>query len=801
MKVKKLFQFVFIIIFLCSFFSFSISRSYAPEYNPVYTDTTIAKIYIEIDPDSLAQIFHPDSAESDHEYPATFIFNNGIINDTLENIGFRLRGNTSRYAQKKSFKVAINSFQSGRKFYGLEKLNLNGEHNDPSIIRSKFCWDIFNQWNVPSSRASHAMLYINNVYYGLYINVEHIDENFVNLRFGNNDGNLYKCLWPADLTYLGSDPNLYKLTEGNRRVYELKINDELDDYSDLANFISILSLTPDSLFAEEIQRIFNVNGFLKSLAVDVAVASWDDYWFLKNNYYLYHNTVTDKFEYIPYDYDNTFGIWWDAILPGLDWGTRDIYNWGSPNEPRPLVNRILAVNEFRNRFSFYLNRLLIQNFNPNRLNPRIDSIHTLITPAAELDSFRTFDYGYTIQDFHNSYTQALGAHVTYGLKSFIPVRLITASQQLNLMNIAPIISDVQHTPLYSQNTESIHITAHVEDENTQAAAWLNYQINGSWQNPLPMFDDGMNNDGTAGDEIYGATIPPPNQSSQIHYYISASDSSGHQSVEPFDAPQSTFVITVGVTNTKLFMNEFMADNDTTIADPYGDFDDWIELYNSDTAAIWLGDIFLTDNLNTPDKFAMPDCTVGPGEFILFWADNDTNQGSTHTNFALSSSGEEIGIFIEDTTGFIPIDTLTFGPQQTEISYGRFPDGGSNWQFFINSTPGYSNVITNIGSTFSRVPNGITLFQNFPNPFNSRTVLPFHLPDKMEVEIKVFNILGQKITTLADGEFNSGIHKIEWDGKNDNDREVSSGIYFIRMETKHSEKFIARMFNRKVLLAR
>ena len=62
--------------------------------------------------------------------------------DNFDQVGFRLRGNTSRYAQKKSFKVSMNTF-SNLKFLGLEKLNLNGEHNDPSIIRSKLCWDIF----------------------------------------------------------------------------------------------------------------------------------------------------------------------------------------------------------------------------------------------------------------------------------------------------------------------------------------------------------------------------------------------------------------------------------------------------------------------------------------------------------------------------------------------------------------------------------------------------------------------------------------------------------------------------------
>ena len=241
----------------------------------------------------------------------------------------------------------------------------------------------------------------------------------------------------------------------------------------------------------------------------------------------------------------------------------------------------------------------------------------------------------------------------------------------------------------------------------------------------------------------------------------------------------------------------MADNDTTIADPFGDYDDWVELYNGDTTAIWLGNKFMTDNLNTPDKFALPDCTLSPGEFILFWADNDTIQGSTHTNFALSRSGEEIGLFIVESAGLIPIDTLIFGPQRTEVSYGRHPDGGKNWQFFTNSTPGYSNVTTSINETFSPLPNTIALFQNYPNPFNSSTIIPFYVPTSTHAEVQVYNILGQKIITLANHELKAGMHKLEWNGKNKNGRDVSSGIYFIRMEIKNSNEFNSKILTRKI----
>jgi len=181
-----------------------------PPNAPVFDSAVVARIDITIDPDTLEWLY--DNVESDIEFHAIFTFNNGTINESHENIGFRLRGNTSRYSQKKSFKVSFNTFEPGRQFYGLEKLNLNGEHNDPSIIRARLCWDWLRTCNVPAPRSTHVEVYINGNYYGLYIMVEHVDEEFVKSRFDNNDGNLFMCLYPADLAYLGNNPDLYKLT-------------------------------------------------------------------------------------------------------------------------------------------------------------------------------------------------------------------------------------------------------------------------------------------------------------------------------------------------------------------------------------------------------------------------------------------------------------------------------------------------------------------------------------------------------------------------------------------------------------
>ena len=129
---------------------------YADDSWKVYDDTEIATINITIDADDLEWMYNWQNVESDSLHPATIHFQNAYIDETIDSIGFRLRGNTSRTSAKKSFKVDFNHFFPGREFFDVEKLNLNGEHNDPSIVRSKVCWDLFQDIGMVSSRAQRS---------------------------------------------------------------------------------------------------------------------------------------------------------------------------------------------------------------------------------------------------------------------------------------------------------------------------------------------------------------------------------------------------------------------------------------------------------------------------------------------------------------------------------------------------------------------------------------------------------------------------------------------------------------------
>ncbi len=233
--------------FLCLLFTFfTIKILWAqipqPNFNNAFLQDEVAKIYIDIAPDSLALLLG-DSLYSGHEFMATVSYQSTVLNLTLDSIGFRARGNTSLASQKKSFKIDFNRFLPGQKFEGLEEINLNGEHNDVSIMRAFLAQHLLRSAGLPSSRTSYVELYVNNQYKGLYLNSEHLDDEFLDLRFpGQANGNLWKCAYGADLTWWGANPNNYQ------QVYELKTNKDSADYSALVHLIDVLNNTPANQF-------------------------------------------------------------------------------------------------------------------------------------------------------------------------------------------------------------------------------------------------------------------------------------------------------------------------------------------------------------------------------------------------------------------------------------------------------------------------------------------------------------------------------------------------------------------------
>lgn len=146
------------------------------------------------------------------------------------------------------------------------------------------------------------------------------------------------------------------------------------------------------------------------------------------------------------------------------------------------------------------------------------------------------------------------------------------------------------------------------------------------------------------------------------------------------------------------INEFMATGSmyynelVTPADSVGS--DWIELYNTtnDTLLLKSGQWFITDSLPNSQKFELPAITLYPHQYSLIWADGfDTVITQIHSNFKLSKSGEDIGLYYVKTPGeSFFVDQLTFATQQNGSSFERLPDGSNNWGFSTQPSPNAPN---------------------------------------------------------------------------------------------------------------
>jgi hypothetical protein len=227
----------------------------------------------------------------------------------------------------------------------------------------------------------------------------------------------------------------------------------------------------------------------------------------------------------------------------------------------------------------------------------------------------------------------------------------------------------------------------------------------------------------------------------------------------------------------IVINEFMADNDNIIPDPAGDYDDWIELYNPTPDSILLTGRYLTDKPDQLNKwqFTQQDLYLNPGEFLLVWCDEDSGQAGIHTNFALSKGGEFIALV--DTDGVSVIDSITFGPQITDTSYGRFPDASNNWYFMEIPTPGSSNIATSVEEDFNPVSFNLSVY---PNPFNPSTTIQYNIPEMSKVDFKIYDVLGREVWSFTEDEKLAGTYKLKWNGVNDFGSRVSSGIYILRV---------------------
>ena len=324
-------------------------------------------------------------------------------------------------------------------------------------------------------------------------------------------------------------------------------------------------------------------------------------------------------------------------------------------------------------------------------------------------------------------------YVKQGVQEFITARTSSALSEAVVADALPLFTHVRVAPRPGR----IDLDWSAGDDEPGFTTTLHYRIDdGSWNTVLK--DTPTETDAVSGTCSYLDTITVPGDTGKVELFFTVADTGGQEN----RFPDTTIVVSFPLLSGPLYINEFNASNNSVKKDEYGEYEDWVEIYNGSDQEVWLADYYLSDNMGSPGKYRFPETYINPGGFFLVWLDGQDEQGENHASFRISKDGEELRLSGQPSSGFRLVDSVSFGPQETDISMGRQVDGGAEWILFPSPTPNYSNLST--GTPVDRVQAGP--LNIYPNPVSEGI---FHF--NRRVTGAIYNMLGQKMMELKDAE--------------------------------------------------
>lgn len=282
----------------------------------------------------------------DTYYPADFRWRAS----TVRNVGIRSRGTGSRSGTKPGLKVDFGQYVKGQTFLGLKTLVLRNNTQDPSNLHERVSMLLFDRLGLPASRETHALLYINDQYAGLYTVVEPVDKQFLSRVYGENGGYLFEYEYPVEAApyrfeYRGSSPELYVPMPFKPQTHEDDARPEF-----VERLIWTINLASSAVFREAIGEFLDVSRVLRHVAAENFLADTDgvigDYGL--NNFYMYRGEKSTRFDVIPWDKSEAFK---GGASFGIFHNLFDI--------PVELQNRLLArLLSYPDVYEMYLNSQL-----------------------------------------------------------------------------------------------------------------------------------------------------------------------------------------------------------------------------------------------------------------------------------------------------------------------------------------------------------------------------------------------------------------------------------------------------------
>ena len=313
------------------------------------------------------------------------------------------RGHSAREYEQRSFKIHL--LNSASPWRGQRTINLNKHAGDLTRVRQKLSFDLFTITpDMNSLRTSFIRLYINDIDYGLFTQVEDPDGDFL-VRHGLTPGDLYKAnafqfFRHGDILRLATDP-LY-----NKRAFEqlLEIGNE---HSNHAKLLSMLEAVND--YSQNIntifERHFNRNNFLSWLASNVLMGNLDT---ADQNYILYSPNDTSTWYFLPWDYDGCWGFY-DQPYPNfrgagfLGRWQEGLPNWWGSLLVRRFVQDANNLSQLTQRIDYIYHHVITEERIQQLVYSYHDVVEAFISRSPDLEHLPTLKIGNPIDQFTSEY--------------------------------------------------------------------------------------------------------------------------------------------------------------------------------------------------------------------------------------------------------------------------------------------------------------------------------------------------------------------------------------------------------------
>ena len=665
------------------------SISSAPIDSPAFYDgETLRTLYLRFpDEDWYAQLnaFY----RTDVEVPAELVVDGKVYSE----VGVRFRGTSSYFtvqSEKKSFNIAVDYGDDKQRLHGYKTLNLLNGHVDPSFLREVLYNRIARDY-IPAMKSNFVKLVINGESWGVYINLQQFNKDFLEEWFGTRDGVRWK-VGPGGgaLTHTSNNISDYE------RTYQLKTGNVESPWEKLVALTEVLdSKTTDAKLEKDLPSIFNIDRALWQLAVSNVFMDDDSYIHKGGDFAIYQD-VNERFHLISHDNNETFRFGRERRAGRGGPGGRGPggWSWGeltsgmvSPmthadNSMRPVISRLLGVPKWKARYIAHVRTVVNEWLDWNVLEPVIKEYHALIDADVENDDKKLYPY----RDFETS-TDGESRERTPSFKQFVTQRREFLLNHPELKKPTPKIASVS-IPNNPTTNQSVEVTAELDKTVAADSVLLYYGTDRH-----AVFNHAMMS--KSGNKYVG-NIPGFPAETTVYYYVEASAVKTHGTTAFYPA-RAEFgaahyqVKMPQVKGVSVVINELMAVNTNSVVDPQGHHEDWLELHNITDKTVLLTGMYLTDKMDNLRKWKFPENTeIPPRGYLIVWLDEDGKaKEELHANFKLSRKGETVMLVDTDARGNQVIDAITFEEQQDDTAIGRLPNSTGSFQV-VQMTPGKQN---------------------------------------------------------------------------------------------------------------